>query len=300
MGKATKIWIIVAAVLLIGGLTVCFTSASVNGNGFTELCTVKYQTTNHKITDSFDSIAFDTKTSDIRFLPADDGQCKVVCYEEENIRHTVKVESGTLTVTAVDTREWYDHVGINFNTAKITVYLPLGEYNSLNIRNSTGDIEICQELEFDNFDIRASTGDITVENITADEMSLSVSTGHIDAKNITCDGSLTVTVSTGKSLLRDITCKTFTTEGNTGDLTMTNVVASDSFNIIRTTGDVNFIGCDAAAVFIDTDTGDVSGTFLTGKSFVTETSTGDISLPDSSGGECRIKTSTGDVNIDIK
>ena len=72
------------------------------------------------------------------------------------------------------------------------------------------------------------------------------------------------------------------------------------YAVDRSTGDVRFDHCDAASIFVETDTGDVSGTLLTAKRFVTETSTGNVRVPQSdSGGKCEIHTTTGDITIAI-
>jgi DUF4097 and DUF4098 domain-containing protein YvlB len=107
-------------------------------------------------------------------------------------------------------------------------------------------------------------------------------------------------VSTGETHIADLKCKNFTSTGDTGDITLRNVVASEKLSIERGTGDIEFADCDAAEIFIKTDTGDVEGTLLTGKVFVVETDTGSIEVPkNTTGGKCQISTDTGDIEIDI-
>ena len=68
----------------------------------------------------------------------------------------------------------------------------------------------------------------------------------------------------------------------------------------RSTGDVRMEGCDAAEIFILTDTGDVAGSLLSDKVFVVETDTGDVDVPRSAaGGRCEITTDTGDIRITV-
>ena len=66
-----------------------------------------------------------------------------------------------------------------------------------------------------------------------------------------------------EGLCYDMTCPNLMTTGNTGDITLKNTVASNSFSITRSTGDVNFENCDAEEITVQTSTGDVSGTLLT-------------------------------------
>ena len=96
-------------------------------------------------------------------------------------------------------------------------------------------------------------------------------------------------------------CKNLITRGNTGDVSLENVIATEMFSIERSTGDVRFTDCDAAEICVKTDTGDVTGSFLSDKIFITNTDTGSVNVPKTViGGKCEITTDTGDIKITIK
>ena len=286
---------------------------------FGKLSTVKYETNTHIINNNFDNISLSADTADITFIPSGDGNCKIVCYEESKIKHSVTVEDGTLNIQKRDERKWYEHIGINFHSHKITVYLPAGEYGRLTIRTDTSDTKIAKDFKFKNIDINQSTGDvinyasaleciqiktstgrITTEGISAKTIDLSTSTGAIVASEIACEGNITTNVSTGKTSLTNITCKNLSSDGNTGDGVLKNVIAAEKFSIKRSTGDIQLEGCDAAEISITTDTGDVRGTLLSEKVFIAQTDTGHVDVPKtSSGGRCEITTDTGDIKIAI-
>ena len=96
-------------------------------------------------------------------------------------------------------------------------------------------------------------------------------------------------------------CKNVVSNGNTGAISLKNVIAAEKFSIERSTGDVKFDGCDAAEIFVKTDTGDVTGSLLSNKIFVVEADTGSVDVPKTAtGGKCEITTDTGDINISIK
>ena len=318
MGK--KIWLILAIVLIVVGLGVfVFTACSV-GFDFSKWATVKYVTNGHTIEEEFENISIETDTADINILPSEDETCKVVCYEQEKVRHTVIVENGTLTIKAVDERKWYDHIGISFHGPWINVYLPQTAYKALKIEEDTGNIAINQGVTFASMDVSVSTGDVTnhasttgqmkiktttgdveLENVSAKSIDLKTNTGKITVNGVACEEGVSVDVSTGDAYLTDITCKGLTSTGNTGDISLRNVVATETFSIERSTGDVNFESCDAGEIVVVTDTGNVKGTLLTEKIFITDTSTGSVRVPNStSGGICKITTSTGDIKIEIE
>lgn len=319
MSKSARIWLIAAAlVILLGGVVFVGAMTKLDWD-FTKLSTQKYETNSYGITEQFDDISIKASTADIEFLPSDDGEVKIVCYEQEKIKHSVTVSDGTLIIEAVDTRKWFDHIGINFSSAKISVYLPGGEYGKLIVKSSTSDLKVPENFSFEGIDttlstgdvkisasavgavkLKTTTGDICAEGISAGSLDISVSTGRVTATDIICSGDIRLEVSTGKAKLKNITCQNLFSDGDTGDITLEGVIASGKFDIERDTGDVTFERSDAAEIFVETDTGDVRGTLCSPKVFIVETDTGKKSVPSSTtGGRCEISTDTGDIVISI-
>lgn len=319
MGKAMKIWLIIAIALVVVGAGVFTAALAACGWDFSKLSTVQFETNTYSGTDRITGIRVDTDTADIRFAPSEDGQWKVVCHEAEKMNHTVSVKDGILTIKVVDEREWYDHIGIWIGSETVTLYLPEQEYASLVIRESTGDVEVPKAFRFGTIDINvstgavrnyasatgvikitASTGDIHVEDVSAASMELSVTTGHVTGRGLTCEGKLSVGVSTGDAQLTDVKCENFTSDGSTGDIVLKDVIATGKMSIDRSTGDVKFDACDAAEILVETSTGNVTGSLRSDKIFIARASTGDVDVPaTTSGGKCQITTSTGDIRIRI-
>ncbi len=316
MSNSTKIWLIIAASLVVLGLVMFSISMSMNHWDFKKLSSVEYETNVYELNDEFNHILINTNTADILFVTSENQNCKVVCYEEKNMKHSVAVKDGVLTINSLNQKNWYEYIGVNFDNPKITVYLPEGQYNSIVIKEDTGDINIPKDFKFENMDISSSTGyvknfasaefikihtstgAIDIEAVTSKNIDLAVSTGKVTVKNIDCDGDFKVDVSTGKVEITDVRCKNLISEGNTGDITLENVVASEKFYVKRSTGDVKFDSCDAFEIFVETSTGDVTGDFLTEKSFDLTTDTGKIDVPkNTNGGKCEIITDTGDIKI---
>lgn len=313
-------WLIAAALLVVLGLIIFAAAMTANHWNFSKLSTTKYETNTHEIKEDFSNISINTDTADILLVPSDDGICKVVCTEEANLKHSVTVQDGTLTIDTVDERTWYEHIGITIGTPKITIYLPNTEYTSLFINEDTGDVEIPKQFKFERMDILTDTGDVNnyasaskviqiktstgyihVENVSTNMLDLSVSTGNIAVSGAVCESDVNIHVSTGRTNMTDVTCKNLLSSGNTGDIFLKNVIAAGTCSIERSTGDVSFEQCDAAEIFVKTDTGDVTGSMCSEKVFITETSTGDVHIPKSTtGGRCEITTSTGDISITVQ
>ncbi len=315
MSKRNKLWNIIAVgFLLLAGAIIALNFV------FTKLRTMKYETTTYEINEAFRKISMDADTADIEFVLSNNQQCKIVCFEKAKVKHSAAVKNGTLTISTVDTRKWYDRIDISFDKPKVTVYLPKTEYASLLIKGSTGDIEIPKDFAFDTVDISASTGDVAcyasasermkirlstghvrVENISVGTLDLSVTTGSVTASGIKCEGDINVAVSTGKTKLTDVSCKSVISSGSTGNIILKNVISTENFSIKRSTGNVLLEGSDAAEIHIKTSTGSVTGTLLSEKTFTTKTNIGSVHVPKTvTGGICEIKTSTGNIQIDIQ
>ena len=281
MKKSTKIWIITAtALIIVGSLAFGFVMSFLKWD-FVKLSTSKFETNKHDINQEYKDISIVSPTANIEFLPSEDNKSRVVCYEEENAQHKIAVKDGVLFIELEETKEWYEYIGINFGTPKITVYIPKNEFGALSIESSTSDIEI--------------------KDMSLDSINVNVSTGRVLISNINCNNDIKVKVSTGKVLLSNVLCKNVATEGNTGDIDLKDVIAREKFSIVRSTGDIEFFDCDASEIYMETDTGDIEGILLSEKVFITKTSTGDIEVPKTvTGGKCEIITDTGDVEIDIK
>lgn len=319
MRTRTKVWLIIAgSLLVIGGILLAGVTTTL-GWDFLKLPTEKYEKNIYTFSEAFDNISMNTDTADIMLAVSDDGKCWVECYEEENARHSVTVKDGTLTIELPeDEAVW--HFGISFDSPKITVYLPKTEYASLFIDEDTGDIKIPKTFTFRDVEIslstgdvnfyasasgklqiKASTGDICVENISAGALDLSVSTGDVTASGITCPGDVTVGVSTGEARLADIRCKNVISRGSTGEISLDNVIATEKFSIERSTGSVKFNLCDAAEIFVKTNTGDITGSLLSSKVFIADSDAGSVDVPKTvNGGKCEVTTNTGSIKLDIQ
>lgn len=321
MSRTAKIWLIVAAVLIVLGGCLFVGARLAAGNwDFAALGRENLVTSTVEISDAFHSISIRSDTEDVRFVPSGDRGCRVVFVEWENEKHSAAVQDDTLCIGKTDSREWYEHISFSVGSPSITVYLPQSSYASLLIEESTGDVELPGDFSFENIDVTLSTGDvrcfassagplriaastgsICAENLSAGELALSVSTGGVELRSVTCAGELSVGVSTGKTRLTDVSCGSFVSTGSTGDIRLENVLASGLLSIERSTGDVKFDGCDAGELYVKTDTGDVSGTLLSDKVFITQSDTGRVEVPETtSGGKCKVVTDTGDIRLSVQ
>lgn len=320
MSKSSKIWLIFAACFLLIGCIILGSVMSMLQWDFGKLSTNKFVTNEYTIGEGFENILIETNTANIKFLPCDETEALIICYERTNEKHSVTVRDDTLEIRINNTKKWYEHIGINFNSPKITLYLPEGEYGCLKISSDTGAAEIPDKWSFKSIDILESTGNVTlaasasdtvkiktttghinIDGITCGKLDLSASTGNITLSDSECAGDTNIHLSTGKAILSGFRCKNLNSKGSTGSIILKDLIAKEKISIKRDTGRVEFEASDAAEIYVSTNTGNVTGTLLTDKVFITKTDTGKVNVPKTTtGGKCEITTDTGNIKIEIK
>ena len=338
MNKTVRNWLIAAAALIFTGALLFAVALAFTGGDITKLGTVDYVTTTFEPSGDFENINMNVYTTDIEFLPSEDGKCRIVCYEDEKVKHSAEVKDGVLTVGTEDSRIWH-FFAISFTNPKMTVYLPQNEYGILDIETDTGAVDLPKNFTFESInidghtgavvcsasangavDIGLDTGAIMISDISAGSIKLkadtgsiklsgadvsenigvSAATGAVKIENISCK-DLLAEADTGFVSLKDVGCKNLHAETDTGDIKLENVVGIGIFELKSDTGHIGLEGCDATELFIDTDTGSVTGELLTDKIFFAESDTGHVSVPKSTtGGRCEITTDTGSIEMRVR
>ena len=236
MKKATKCWLILATALILVGCILFGGVMTMLNWDFSKLSTASYSTNRHSVEEAFSHISLQTVTASIRFLPAEDGRTSVVCHEPDNQKHSVTLRGDTLVIERIDTRQWYEHIGLYFEPTQITVYLPQTEYGSISLQNTTGEVSL-QNIRAAALDISSTTGDISLTDVVCTgDLSVQLTTGHIrledsDAATLalkTVTGSVSGTLLTGK---------TFTAKAVTGGIDIPDTTGG-SCRITTTTGSI--------------------------------------------------------------
>ena len=319
MKKSKRNVIIVSVLLMFLGVGISFLGLALANFDMNVFNTEKFEPKIYYIEEKFSDIDILTDTCDIKFLPSEDNRAKVVYFDSENVFYNVGVKENVLNIERVDEREWYEHIGFYWQETDIKVYLPENEYGNLNIKSSTGDIELPKLMSFYSVGIETSTGEVNINSRVKDEININGSTGDVELNGVSVQ-SLNIRLSTGDISISDtdvngnielkatsgevefdtVNCRNIKAQTDTGEMEYENLRTSGSISFKTTTGDVTLINSDGAALDIVTDTGDVYGTLLSEKIFVTESSTGRIKVPQSlSGGKCQVKTDTGNITFKV-
>ena len=218
MRKRTIAALIIAASLVVLGGVVFVGAMSRVKWDFTKLSMNQTETNEYILSESYQNISIQTDTADVVIRPSETDETKVVCKEQERLKHSVTVENGTLVIRLTDTREWTDYV-LNFAFTKVTVYVPGTQLKDITVKNSTGDITL-QNMVVD--------GQISVKN----------STGNVKFRD--CDAAtVLVKNSTGNITGNFLTEKQFAAKSSTGDVEVPESVTGGRCELTTATGNIS-------------------------------------------------------------
>lgn len=268
--------------------------------------------------DSFHSIEIDSGECEIEFVPCagDDRQVEVIDADCK-----VKVEQGVLKITQNEEKnKWYEYIW-NFNDKKITISMPESKYESIDIKVSSGDVEMPDNFTFEQGNLTASSGDIKfgasvtgalnvitssgdieLDSVSAESFNLNAPSGEIKMRSAETAGEMVIGTSSGDVELRSVNCGRLEIETTSGEQKLKNVVAKGELWASSTSGDISADRCDGEDVIFETTSGDVKGKLLSEKKFSTETSSGDVDIPQSGSGNCgscTVTTTSGDIEIGL-
>ena len=243
-----KLLIFIAVVLvLVGGILI---GIGIKNRSFEQTYGERVETI-YEPEAEFNDISIKADISDFVIVKSEDDKVRITCDETEKIFSKVNVSNNTLYIEQKDTRAWYEKIVVfTFPWHKallVTVALPKDEYQKFTLDQSTGDLSI-SDISFDDVNVKKSTGDIEVKNVNVvNTLSLTTSTGDVAIENVKAKEAL-VKTSTGTEILK-------------------NVITTERINLKASTGDIKFSGIDSKSITIKTSTGDIRGDVLTAKTF---------------------------------
>lgn len=318
MKKSKKAALIVSAVLIVLGGVLYAGAAAFTGFDFSVFEKSSLTRKEYEINESFNDISIDAKDCSVQLRYSDDGKCRIVCGENENITHTVEVKDNTLNITRNDSRKWYMMIGVSLKQYDITVYLPEKMYGALLFESGSGDISVPEDFGFSsgdirtgsgnvavsavfdgNFSVETSSGDIKIKNLSADVIDINTVSGEIDISEVTAAQAINIKSSSGDTELSEANAKDISVQSSSGEIKFYGVKAGGEIRAESRSGDVSLDKSDADSLYIKTNSGDVSGSLLTPKIYNAETGSGNVKLPRSEeGGTCDIVTGSGDIDFE--
>jgi len=303
MKKSVLIAVVIAAVSIFAG--VILLAAAMIGVNFDvmQFNTVQMVQNAYEIEDVFSEIVIDVVESDVRFIASEDDVCVVQCTEYDEEAHQVSVKNGTLFITRVDTRDWYETFSIRFgeDSYAVTVSLPQTAYDSLQVTTVSGEIAVPKELTFGEAELGSTSGDICFYGSCEDLLELHTISGDQELFRVH-SGALVMGAVSGDLDLSQVTVAgDMTLQTTSGDTELEQVTADGQMQIDTTSGEIDLEYCDAGSLSLGSTSGDVSAVLLSPKHYTVSTISGAASVPKSQGNApCEVSTVSGDIRISVK
>ena len=169
-------WIIAAIVLIVVGSTMCIVSFGSTGFDVNKMSGDSPSTKEYEITDVFEDIYIEGDVDHIEFVLSEDEKCSVVCTEDENRPHNVRVENNTLTIDTEKDRKW--SLSLFSEKREITVCLPDKIYGEIFVENDTGNIDL-HDVISGNLSITTEMGNVSFDGCDAETINVESETGHV-------------------------------------------------------------------------------------------------------------------------
>lgn len=248
---------------------------------------------------------------DIQILPTEEP-----CYrlEGQDRYHEVCLENGTLRI--LRNKEPLPRRLFSEGSGEMTLYLPRGCYESLDITTASGNMEIQQDFTSvrvsgassditlsgtfrGRVDIQTASGDLELNGVSGDTLQVQTASGDVALHNVLVD-TLEIHCASGDLDLNRVCGQTLVLESKSGDMDLMDTLSKGSFRCKTVSGDMELRRVDGPDMDLETVSGDISGVLLHGKHFTTRTVSGDLALcggtPE---GTCRIATISGDVRLEL-
>ena len=333
--KFIKGLLMISLCIFLLGATVFLISFGAAGWDPEALSAVEKENVTHKPEGNIKSFELDMDSASVSFKLSEDDALSVVCNQSNKTRFSVRTEGDILEIEEVCA--WYNRI-FNWTNYSVTIYLPVGEYGSLEHEGGSSDIEVCAGLTFATLDIESASGDIklacsvkgtteveatsgcvSIAETTFGTLSLDTTSGDVYLSRVTVDGACSIDLTSGDITASDSAFSNLIIDSTSGEVNISGVLGNDLYitstsgdielydvlmtgrlTINGTSSDIEFERCDAKNIEIVTTSGDIEGSFLTPKSFDADTTSGDERVPyPSSGDPCRLRTTSGDIEIFI-
>ncbi|MDR2167648.1 MAG: DUF4097 domain-containing protein [Clostridiales bacterium] len=192
-----------------------------------------------------------------------------------------------------------DALELRTSTGRINVNVAGFVANSLNLRATTGTIDISGEIEAGSVEIQASTGRVTIGGVSASMLSattttgnivlanaeaagaisLRASTGRVNATQIGTDAGLEIRTTTGNIVLEDIDSLSLAVQASTGRINADNLSIYGNASLTASTGSITINNADIEGLLeTRTSTGNITFINVEAGSYTTNSNTGRIRI----------------------
>lgn len=307
MKKSKKIAVITALALIASGFIIVsvaslFTAGNnlalpfISDNPITVEESHAVQTIN--IDESFNNIVINEIDAKVKILPLESGYSKIKYQNTRTVLRSVSVDNGTLILNAEERGNFWDHIGIFWESPVTEIYVSKDKFDKIHIETVSGNIEITTKLTANSFHTSTTSGHTHIHNLTADSFSAESVSGEIELGNSGIRYAV-INGSSGGFYAPECEFSSLYCDTVSGGIALHNSTAAEKATLSAISGTITFSKFDSAYVDAETVSGDINGTFIKPMNIYAESTSGEINIRsrDPGGAECELSTVSGNIVI---
>ncbi len=321
MRKSIKILLFIASGLVGVGILFMCLSVALGGTDIIFKPKEKSKVTIMSATfDEVDGINIKDVSHDVQIIKSENDQVKVTYGVSENFNYDVKQIEGTLYVEYEDLRQWHDYLfNFNINNADLVVEVPEATLNELNIKTTSGDIEVGgsvgvlyasatsgdvklnSDTDAESAQISTTSGKLTLSGNVKGEVKADNTSGGIILDNLNCSNADLKTTS-GKIKGNNLRLTSLTADTVSGGISLTDTICTEDMDLETTSGSIELENVDAENYSLSTTSGSVKAEILNPKLYNVKSTSGSQKIPEfdeNAQGVLSAKTTSGSIKIEL-
>lgn len=227
---------------------------------------------------------------DVTILPTTEPTYRVESSDDRC--HDITLEGGVLRI--VRNRLPQEHRFFSFVSGELTLYLPEGQIDALDVTTASGDVEV--RRGFGSVHITGASGDVTLQGDFPGDAAVQTASGDVSLEGTF--GNVKLQTASGSQDLRG-RFASGRLRSASGDITLDGAGFSGAVSVEAASGDLELENTKAGKLELHTASGDMRLERVCAEELTLETRSGDMHLERVlSKGMFRCKSTSGDVSLD--
>ena len=308
MSKATKIALIVAAVLIVLGGVVGVAGVFISG-GALDISFDERERREARFSGEIMRIEAELHSDTLELAVISGDEYVVKYYDNEKQYFTVEQDGDTLRVVRNDVRrKWYESIGISFGRNGPDVYIgvPAAFYGEVELSANSGGISVKGLTLERSLTASVSSGGVSIENVYCSRLTASADSGGINVDEVIVVEDAVLSAKSGAVHADSLRCGgDLTAEAKSGAIRLEECSA-ENLSLTAKSGAINFEDCSyEKSAVLQSNSGSIRGELpgpMEAYSIRSSTGSGSSNLPEERhGGEKSLiaETGSGSIRIDF-
>lgn len=284
MSNAQKITLVVATVLLVGGVGLSFTALALADFDLGNLSTTRdwVATTDTLAPESeaaHTEVVVRDGSENVRIESTPSDSIEIEYWENDSKHFEVTDEGGVLSIEGVSKPEFRIFV-MDLQDRTTVIRLPDAYSGSLSVTTASGNVQIADARLEGRVTVTAQSGDVSLRGIDADSIELQTSSGRIEADDLQAEG-LSASAMSGNVSINRTVATSLAANASSGDIRIADT-DTVSMGVNTSSGTIDVSRCSGDIIALEASSGDITAQIKgTENEYViaTSSSSGSINAP---------------------